>query len=516
MPSHSARLLVVDDIKENRAILLRRLARQGFEVAEATGGQDALDKVEREPFDLVLLDIMMPDVNGIEVLKRLRQRHSPASLPVIMVTANNESAETVQALRLGANDYITKPVDFPVALARIEAQLDRKEAQQRLEGELDKADQRLKSLVDQLPTGLALKDPDGHFLIVNAQYGAYLGFDARGAVGRKQNFLYDSAAAEIARLDAVALVSHRPEQAEIEVDQGEAGDPCRNFVVTSFPILYSGVSVGVGTSLVDVTARCRAERDLIIAKEAAEAGNRAKSDFLAAMSHELRTPLNAIIGFADVMEGGLLGPLGNATYTVYAKDIGDSGRHLLGIINDVLDIAKQDAGHLDLYADEVEIAPMLEHCMHVVGQAASKGGVELVDITKGDLPMVLGDRRRLTQILLNLLSNAIKFTPAGGRVELSAAAADGSVLLQVADTGIGMEESEIEIALEPFRQVDSKLNRKYEGTGLGLPISKKLTEMHGGVLSISSAPGRGTRVTVVLPPERVLPGPLRDELRLAS
>ncbi|WP_119459844.1 response regulator [Rhodospirillaceae bacterium SYSU D60014] len=501
MQASKPRILVVDDIKDNRAILLRRLARSDFDVAEADGGRSALSLIGREHFDLVLLDIAMPDLDGIEVLKRVRQKHSPLNLPVIMVTAHGESSQTAAALRLGANDYVTKPVDFQVALARIESQLAHKQDQSRLEGELDMADQRLRSLVDQLPAGLALKNRNGEFLTVNTQYGAFLGFDSEDAVGRTQDFFQDAASAEVVRLDEAALAAEAPTHAQIMVGEGEDR---RVFLATSFPIRGSGSSVGIGTSLFDVTERWRAERELVAARDAAEAGNRAKSEFLAAMSHELRTPLNAIIGFADIMAADTLGRDGYTNYKIYAKDIGDSGRHLLAVINDVLDLAKQDAGRLELIEDTIDIASMIEYCRQTVSRAAQDAGVQLSVAVDSAMPLVMGDQRRITQVLLNLLSNAIKFTNPGGQVDLTARNVDGCAVLEVRDTGIGMTNAEVSVALEPFRQIDSRLSRKYQGTGLGLPISKKLTELHGGRFAIESVPGGGTCITVTLPAERAI------------
>lgn len=502
MRSNSPRILLVDDIAENRAILSRRLTRRGFEIFEASGGRSALEQLETDVFDCVLLDIMMPDINGIDVLRQIRAQPALDLMPVIMVSANHESEETATALRIGANDYVTKPVDFTVAFARIESQLLRRNAQLDLKNELDQADKRLRSLVEFLPSGLALKDTSGHFLIINARYGAYLGFNPQDAIGQKQDSLGNIGAAEISKLDASVLASCNVETIEISVDSAPAG---RRMVVTSFPILCSNLCIGIGTSLVDVTSRCQAERELIIAKEAAEAGNRAKSEFLAAMSHELRTPLNAIIGFAEAMADEIMGPLDNAIYTGYARDIGQSGRHLLGVINDVLDMAKNEAGSIDLNEEEVEISSIIKQCLNVVSQVAERAGVSIIDETQNRYdPIMMGDRRRLTQIILNLLSNAIKFTPQGGRVEVGWAMTPDGFVLNVTDTGIGMEEKDISIALEPFRQIDSKLSRKYDGTGLGLPISKKLCELHGGHLSIGSKPNRGTTVTVTLPLHRVV------------
>jgi signal transduction histidine kinase len=248
---------------------------------------------------------------------------------------------------------------------------------------------------------------------------------------------------------------------------------------------------------------------LIAAKDAAEAANRAKSDFLANMSHELRTPLNAIIGFSTMMKEGMLGPI-NQKYAEYAGMVCDSGTHLLAIINDILDLAKAEAGMLELREEDVDIARVIALSSTIVREMAEKSGVSY-DIALADvMPRVRADSAKLKQILINLLGNAVKFTPSGGNVSLSChPSMDGGLVFEISDTGIGIPVDKMEVALAPFGQVDSRLARKFEGTGLGLPLTKRLVEMHGGMLTISSELGKGTTVTVHLPSTLVLPTPAR-------
>jgi signal transduction histidine kinase len=240
------------------------------------------------------------------------------------------------------------------------------------------------------------------------------------------------------------------------------------------------------------------------ARVAAEASSRVKSQFLANMSHELRTPLNAIIGFSEMIRDAIMGPVA-ARYREYAHDIHNCGRLLLGVISDVLDLSKVEVGRLELHDEQVDLAKVVGDCHRLISERVKTGRLELAIDLPPDLPMLLGDELRLKQIVLNLLSNAVKFTPAGGRVTLSAAVTpSGSLALAVSDTGIGMKAEEIPIALEPFRQIDSAHTRRYEGTGLGLPLARTLAELHGGTLSIESVPNRGTTVTVTLPPKRLI------------
>jgi signal transduction histidine kinase len=222
------------------------------------------------------------------------------------------------------------------------------------------------------------------------------------------------------------------------------------------------------------------------------------------MSHELRTPLNAVLGFSEMIREGASGPI-DAKYRGYAADIHASGEHLLALISDILDISKIESGRLELHDDRTSLSEIVARCVRLIAPRAEEAGLAIVERLQPDLPDASADEVRLKQALLNLLSNAVKFTPAGGHIKVSAQQTeDGALEIAVADDGIGMRPEEVPVALEPFRQLDSRLSRPYEGTGLGLPLAKRLIELHGGSLAISTVLERGTRVTLRLPPERVL------------
>ena len=237
-----------------------------------------------------------------------------------------------------------------------------------------------------------------------------------------------------------------------------------------------------------------------------ELAYRTKSQFLANMSHELRTPLNAILGFSELIRDATAGPV-DARYRSYAEDIHGAGQHLLNLINDILDLSKIEVGRMGLREGTVDLCDLVRKCCRLVHERAREDRLTLEQEIPDDLPCVVADEVRLKQILINLLSNAIKFTPAGGRVCVFAVLRpDGGMNLSVSDTGIGMSAEEIGTALTPFHQVDRGFGRSYDGTGLGLPLAKTLTELHGARFEIESAPGAGTLVTIAIPPERVLPG----------
>ena len=261
---------------------------------------------------------------------------------------------------------------------------------------------------------------------------------------------------------------------------------------------------GVIVIVRDITAQKKFQRELVESRDEAALANKAKSEFLASMSHELRTPLNAIIGFSGTMKDELFGAIENEKYRDYLCDIHHSGEHLLELINDILDASAIEAGAMKLNEGHINISDMIDTSLRLIEPRALTGKVSLSSDVAIGLPQINGDKRRIRQIMLNLLSNAVKFTPDGGRVHVSAFLNDdGSLSISVKDTGIGMDEDEIETAMSDFGQVDSGLNRKHEGTGLGLPLTKGLVELHGGVLKIKSGKGVGTDAIVIFPPARV-------------
>ncbi len=229
--------------------------------------------------------------------------------------------------------------------------------------------------------------------------------------------------------------------------------------------------------------------------------NRLKSEFLASMSHELRTPLNAIIGFSEVLKDGMLGPL-SAPQLEYTSEIHSSGRHLLSLINDILDLSKIEAGKMELELEEVDLAALLDHALTIVKDRAARGEVSMSIHVASGLDSIPADGRRLRQVVYNLLSNAVKFTPKGGTVLIEAAAADGEVEISVRDSGIGIAAGDLDRLFQPFEQLDGGIDRKYEGTGLGLVMVKRLVELHGGTVGVESELGRGSRFWVRLPAVR--------------
>jgi signal transduction histidine kinase len=278
-----------------------------------------------------------------------------------------------------------------------------------------------------------------------------------------------------------------------------------NAYTQAVALLFRSLFVaGIGWFLVrQLRVREVMEQEIIRAKNKAEAASRAKSEFLANMSHELRTPLNAIIGFAEIIKKRTFGS-GSERYIEYAGDIHNSGTHLLGLINDILNLSKLEAGKLQLQEEDVDLELAVAACMNLVAAAAHEANIRLSVTLDPEALTIRADERRFRQILINLLSNAVKFTPESGGVSVKSMRRNGGLAISVSDTGIGMAPENIPKALAPFDQIERKVRRKQEGTGLGLPLAKQLTELHGGTLKIESEVDVGTTVTVLLPPSRMI------------
>ncbi len=393
------------------------------------------------------------------------------------------------------------------------------------------AERRLKDAIESVSEAFALWDRRDRLLLSNQNFRIWFGIDARALrPGSPREQLLKIARLAIA--NETAATDGAPGVREAELHDGRWLQISERRTADGGTVLTAADITAIKRQ---EAARAKKEEELQqmvsrleqsqselavlarkyeIEKTRAEAANRAKSEFLANMSHELRTPLNAINGFSEIMVGELYGPLGDRRYKEYASDILMSGQHLLALINDILDMAKIEAGKLNLKFEAISIEEVAQDVMRLMRGRAEEAGLKLLAEVR-DLPDVEADYRAVKQILLNLISNAVKFTPRGGQVSLTATRLGDQISLAVRDTGIGISPEDLERLARPFEQVETQHAKTQQGTGLGLALTKSLIEMHGGRLLMESEPGAGTTVTVFLPLRHSAEGPEQTQRRAA-
>jgi len=360
---------------------------------------------------------------------------------------------------------------------------------------------RFRSFLENTPLEMVVKGLDGRYLMVSRTVEKIWGKPADQILGRRANEVSDSSGvSEVEDMDQEVVATGRSVEREVHFP-GWAEDWA---LAVKFPIKdAAGQVAAIGSVALNITEKKRAEQALIRAKEQAELANRAKTEFLANMSHELRTPLNAIIGFSDIICKQLYGPVGSPNYIDYARDIGKSGEHLLGIVNSILDVSKIEAGGFELHEEPCDVGEIIDSARRMVLDRALQARVDLDLRIAPELPLVDVDERACRQILLNLLGNAIKFSNAGGSVVVRAGySPDGGLMIEVADTGAGISAEDIDKVFERFAQIDGSYARLHGGTGLGLHLTKKLVELHDGTIRLESELGSGTTVIVTFPPSR--------------
>jgi two-component system, cell cycle sensor histidine kinase PleC len=516
-------IAIVDERLTNRKIL-ERLARslgEGLAVATHERPSALLAAAAKKPPDLVVTDVKMPELDGVEFIRRFRALAGCAEVPIIAVTTSEDRELRLKALEAGATDFLLSPVDhhefrvrsrnllmlrrqqllLAARASSLEEQMIVEERRHR--DALRASHELLMRVIDAVPVMVSATDRDGRFVFVNEFFARRVGKPAAAIIGRTPVELRDDLAARAAMERDRRLVARTDQPSSFEENIAGPGNE-RRVLLTTKALLHDHAAPLVVTASLDITDRKEAELALVAAKEEAELASRSKTEFLANMSHELRTPLNAIIGFSQIMADEMMGPIGTPRYVGYARDICTSAQHLLGIISDILDVSKLEAGKVDLDDDEAELGAVVADVLQLVRERAHALGIEIDVEVPRDLPLVRVDVLKLKQVLLNLVTNAIKFSHAGGRVLIAASLADDGLEIAVRDRGIGMDENEIATAVSRFGQVASAWSRKHPGTGLGLPLAIGLVELHGGTLALESRKGVGTTVIVRLPAARVV------------
>ena len=399
----------------------------------------------------------------------------------------------------------------------------------RSERSREMGDARFTTLAGALGDPLLRHDQQGAVLFVSRESEALFGLGARDLCGRglfERIFVQDRPAF----LKALSQANNgaAPVRAEFRLRMGAAGpdkeasaEPVFRWVEMRARRLMLEGRTAVeddGASVISILRDISREKQAEVAREEALAeadrANASKDRFLANLSHELRTPLNAIIGFSEILSNEAIMPDALARRREYAGIIHASGQHLLSVVNAILDMSKIEAGCFDIESEALQVAPLIEACCDMIKLKAEQSGLRLERECPADLPQVIADERAFKQILLNLLSNAVKFTPAGGQVRVSARLEGRSLSLEVADTGVGVKQADLPRLGDAFFQAGAAAGRKGEGTGLGLSVVRGLVGLHGGAISISSAPGQGTCVKVLLPVDGALRADKRSSARI--
>ncbi len=378
-----------------------------------------------------------------------------------------------------------------------------------LQRERDDAISLLTSIFDASDIGIIVSDHNRRIIRVNDSFVRTYGWSRDQVIGEDFLFLISPDESEAAKQNHDRYLSG------VQRNSGEMKLVKRDGSVAN--TLYTTATLELSqrrkfqvTTIMDITLRKQMEISLRIAKEQADTANHAKSAFLANMSHELRTPLNAIIGFSEMMMKETFGPLGNLKYQEYLGDIHVSARHLLEIINEVLDMSKIEAGKIDLDEQDMDMGEAVESVMRMMASRAFSGGIRMESHIAPELPALFADPRLVRQVLINLVSNAVKFSKPGGKIDVIAEMkADHEMVIRVEDTGIGIARNKIQQALEPFGQIHDSAHaaKEIQGTGLGLPLAKAMVELHGGHLTLDSDTNQGTRVAIHFPARRIVARP---------
>ncbi|BAZ04035.1 ATP-binding protein [Calothrix sp. NIES-3974] len=470
--------------------------------SQANGQQEYLDitKIKLFPhlhihkFDIIILDFSQqvePDLQLITQIHLL-----VLDLPIIVVAFHQDETIIEDILGHGATDYLClSKLDRASLRYHLLAAYQRRCRQNDLVM-VTKPESHFRAIFERSSLGIGLIDMTGHLVDVNPALCKLLNYERNDLFGKRFTDLISCAPGDLEVYQQ--LVSYPLERLEMErrLIREDGRLVWTNLNLSLIPNI-SGEPAYYLAMIEDIRDRKQAEFKLRKTKEAAEAGNRAKSEFLATMSHELRTPLHAIMGLSQLLQQKIVGEL-NEKQLEYINCIYSSGEHLLALINDILDLSKVEAGKEELCLIPIPIVDICNYVISTVRDRAVAKGLELISEIRTDVENCVADERRLKQMLLNLLTNAIKFT-ASGQVQLIVEKIEKCLYFHVVDTGIGIDPSNFDLLFEPFTQVDSNLNRQYEGTGLGLALTRKLARLHGGDVIVESAVGKGSKFSLLLP-----------------
>jgi PAS domain S-box-containing protein len=514
LPRDRVVILNVDDYEAGRYATSRVLRQAGFDVVEAATGEEAVTRAVENP-DLIVLDVNLPDFDGFEVCRRIREMPSGRGIPIVYLSALYHDAEhRVLGLEVGADAYLKQPVEPRELVATIHALLRARA----VEAAVRASEHRFRTLVETTSQVIWTTTAAGEMEGEQASWQAFSGQEPAAFRGMGWlDAVHPDDRARVGEGWRAAVAARTPYEAEMRLRRA---DGCyREMWLRAAPVPHADGSVRewVGASQ-DVTDRRRIEHERDHALEAAqqaradaEEASRAKSGFLANMSHEIRTPINAIIGYTDLLQIGVAGELTDAQ-RAHLERVRLSSRHLLTLIEDILDLSKIESGQMAMSVRPGTLAAVVEAALALVIPQATEKGLEIENrAAAARSAAYLGDEDRVRQVLVNLLSNAVKFTAHGGRVAVEAGLAEAPArvvegactgpcaYIRVEDTGPGIERAQLDAVFEPFVQGESGHTRTKGGTGLGLTISRHLARLMGGDVTVESVVGQGSAFTVWLP-----------------
>ena len=502
------RLLIVEDSVDDALLAVRELKRAGYEVIfeRVETASEMLTALEQNTWDLVIADYSLPKFSGIGALELLKS--TGLDIPFVIISGSIGEDVAVDVMKSGAHDYIMKG-NVKRLVPSIERELRDAEARRRqrqAEEALHDSEARKAAIFDSSLDSIISIDHAGRIIEFNPQAEKTFGYRRDDVIGQPMAELIIPPSLRSRHREALArylatgtgsVIGRRVELTGMRSDGSE------------FPVELSLTSISTKTQpmftayLRDLTEQKKQEESAQRSRELEEQNlriqeaNRLKSEFLANMSHELRTPLNAIVGFSELMHDGKVGPV-SAEHKEYLSDILSSSHHLLQLINDLLDNAKIEAGRMEVLTTTFPVTDLVVEVTHNLAPIMSVKKLKLIREIPDDLPPITTDRRKLLQILLNLASNAVKFTERG-EIGLRCRATGGALQLAVSDTGIGIKASDLDLLFQPFSQIDSGLQKRQEGTGLGLHLSQNLARLLGGAIAVESEYGKGSTFTLTLP-----------------
>jgi PAS domain S-box-containing protein len=486
MKMQTGYILVVDDNEDNRDILSRRLKREGHRVALAENGQQALDIVAKEHFDLVLLDIMMPGMSGLEVLKRLRETYSPTQLPIIMATAKDQSKDIVEALKLGANDYVTKPLDFPVVLARVQTHL----TLYRLEEALKSEKEFKESLIESAYEMIISVDLERRISQFNKASEEKFGYGRNEVLGKHVDMLY---------ADPEEYVRIHDQSVRKNGFVGEVRNKTKNGEIfcssLSASVLRDKLNqpIGVMTISLDITEKKKIEVER-------ERLQKLKDEFLSIASHDIKHPLSTIMGYASLVQK--MFPVGTTVteegHEFLAK-IYTHSRAMQRIVEDFLDFQALEDGHVKLTLAALNLNETVGKAIEAQAHYAKAKEISLRFEPEADLPVIRADGSRIEQVIINLVNNAIKFSPKGSAVTVRTQSDQKSITSEVIDSGPGIAKEDMPKLFIKYARLSNVPTAGEKSSGVGLAICKNLIDLHGGQIGVRNNKDRGATFWFRLP-----------------